>query len=311
MKLKYLKYVIALSSEKTLRKAAASLGISAVALSKYLKCYEDLIGYPLFDHHENCFTPTEEGEVYIAAAKKIIEVYESAKQEICNLNSGYTEKLLIGATPQRGESMVMKIFERFHKRYPNVQLRIIHTYPKHGKALLEREEINLLFCSYEEEDKKKFNLISYDIKEPLVLVVPEFHPAYAHNVLSFQKCKTDQYDGIVDIRDFQDSVFILYDHGTEARRQTELLFENAKFNPSIIYETNSPAIIIQLIQKGYGIGILPSFYAQKIENARTFATSFPIYLAHGFLINKRHSLSDAEKYFIQLVMEDASETQQI
>ena len=294
MNIRYLSYI-----EGNQRAAAARLGITPAALSKYLKAYEEESGTPLFTHRKKHFTLTPAGEIYVDAARRILAAHNAAVREIRLLDAKYTESISIGATPQRGERLLARIFGPYHEHFPNVRLKITQTYPFQGKTLLSRNQIDLLICSYSDHEEQHFQVFPGE-QEELFLIVPDFHPAAAAPPPSFMPQGPEGTDGMVDIQDFRDSVFALYDHGTEARRLTDLIFQEAGFCPSIIYETNSPAVIMQMIKKGAGIGFLPRYYASQMEGVRRYGLASPKFLKHGLLARKDHVLTEAESYFIQL-----------
>ena len=74
MDVKYLTYVLEMANQKSITKAANALYISQPSLSQYLSKLEGELGTPLFVRTKNELLPTPAGELYIAAAKEVIEI---------------------------------------------------------------------------------------------------------------------------------------------------------------------------------------------------------------------------------------------
>ncbi|MBE5994610.1 MAG: LysR family transcriptional regulator, partial [Paenibacillaceae bacterium] len=73
MDLKEARYILAISRNKSISKAAETLFISQPSLSKYLKNLEQQLGTRLFDRVGSGYYPTYIGERYIHYAEKIVE----------------------------------------------------------------------------------------------------------------------------------------------------------------------------------------------------------------------------------------------
>lgn len=308
MNTRYLTYIVTIARTGCLHTAARELGISPAALSNYLKRYESELGTPLFLHQKKHFTLTPAGRIYAEAAQRILAAQQAAVRDIQGLDSRQTQTLLIGASPQRGEQTIANVFGRYHQSFPHVYLKVTHTYSVQGKELLRRGRIHLLHSSYSPGDEEEFSIYPLS-QEELLLVVPIFHP-----LASRPSCRSSG-PGIVpehavDIRNFRDSVYVLYDSATEARRMIDDIFREADIRPSILYETNSPSVLQQLIRRGAGIGFLPAHYAVPMEGVRYYSLRSPRFFHHGILVHRKHRLREAESGFIRLFSESVPDMEQ-
>ena len=70
MNLKEIEYIIKISEEKNITRAAEKLYITPSALNQQLLNLEKELETPLFFRSRTGFTPTEAGKIYLKALKK-------------------------------------------------------------------------------------------------------------------------------------------------------------------------------------------------------------------------------------------------
>lgn len=78
MNLKELEYVVAIADEKSLTKAAERLFITPSALTQQVLRLENELHAPLFIRSRSGWQPTEAGEIYLEAARKILFIRQDA-----------------------------------------------------------------------------------------------------------------------------------------------------------------------------------------------------------------------------------------
>ena len=91
MDLKECRYILKIATTKNISKAAAELYVSQPALSRYLNNVEEDLGIRLFDRTTYPISLTPAGEVYVANAHAIIDIYENmvlSINEIKNTKKG-------------------------------------------------------------------------------------------------------------------------------------------------------------------------------------------------------------------------------
>ena len=78
MDLNQLEYIVTISEEKNISRAAEKLFVTQSALSQALKKLESDLGTELFERINHSVKLTAAGEVYVQAAKEILEIKERA-----------------------------------------------------------------------------------------------------------------------------------------------------------------------------------------------------------------------------------------
>ena len=86
MDTKYLKYVLTIARKKNMTKAAEELYVSQSSLSQYLSRLEQEIGVQLFIRAKGELLLTPAGELYVEAARKVIQIQKDLYHNIRGLN---------------------------------------------------------------------------------------------------------------------------------------------------------------------------------------------------------------------------------
>lgn len=122
MDTKYLKYVLTIARKKNMTKAAEELYVSQSSLSQYLSRLEQEIGVPLFIRAKGELLLTPAGELYVEAARKVIQIQKDLYHNIRGLN--HKGHITIGVTSQFGLRMLTEIIPAYKKVFPQVTIEI-------------------------------------------------------------------------------------------------------------------------------------------------------------------------------------------
>ena len=110
-------YLLAISENGSLSKAAQALGISQPTLSNFLSGTERQMGHALFERSGRVLIPTEAGLIYLDTCRRILEVISQTYHAIASLEDRYREAFTVGVTPYRGSqvfSVVGVFFSKDH-----------------------------------------------------------------------------------------------------------------------------------------------------------------------------------------------------
>ena len=127
MNLKELEYVVAIADEKSLTKAAERLFITPSALTQQVLRLENELHAPLFIRSRSGWQPTEAGEIYLEAARKILFIRQDAYNRLQDQIQRSAYSLTIGLPPERGTDMFSRIYAPFRERFPDVTLQLRET----------------------------------------------------------------------------------------------------------------------------------------------------------------------------------------
>ncbi|WP_349672075.1 LysR family transcriptional regulator [Lacrimispora sp.] len=296
MNTKSLLYITTLAKEKSISAAGRKLGISQPTLSVYLSRLERSLGTDLFIRDKKWLIPTPAGKIYIDTANQILEAKDQTYLAIRTLTHELNETIVIGATPLRGAVLVAQIFTQFNKRFPNVKIEIKECYMKDLRKHVIAGDVDIALGScYDSEEEDVDFVMMY--KEEVILSAPSFHK------LASLAGKCGNRLTQIEIGQFSDSPFVLMCQGTSIRAISDSIFLTAKMKPTVVFETNNNLVLSNMIRQGAGVGLIPrSSMAPSDHKIVYFSLSPRYYLGLGAIVKKGKALSEAERYFIYLVL---------
>lgn len=181
MELKELRYILELSKNKNISKAAKALYISQPSLSIYIQNLENRLGLKLFNRAANQFVLTYAGECYVQAAKRIIEISEQLDEQLFNIANNKTGQIKVAFPLIRGAHILPAVIPAFKKKYPNIDIAIVaesDSQTLEGLILNGEAEVALLHLPL-----RNANIDFIHVKkEMLLLIAPYGHPLARHGV---------------------------------------------------------------------------------------------------------------------------------
>lgn len=294
MDLTILRYIVTVAEEKRLSKASEKLFVTSAALSLCIKKVERDLGAPLFEKIDSrTFIPTNVGQIYIDAAKKILGIKEAAYREIQDVNLQKRGRFSLGVTPNRGIAVFSKIFPLFHKTFPNIKIDLRETYMNMIQDSVLAGSIDIGIVTPVDTDIPD---VSHELldQEEIVLALPKAHP------LAFLAGEEGQ--GAIDLFKlnlFKDDEWILTNKGTMHRNLTDSIFEKSGISPSrILLETSSTDLHLTAIEEGVGIGLIsmPRFaFSSKFVVLHILPSQFRKLFA---IYRKNYALSESQRFLI-------------
>jgi len=230
MELRQLKYFTVLASELNFSHAAQKLFISQGTLSQQIKQLENEIGADLFERSSHSVVLTESGEELLQYAKKTLEAAHECSQVANDLNKGIVGTLNIGAT-HSFKYLMRNTVKEFIKRYPGIDLRIIHGTANELLNLLRERKVDF-FLAFQPEAKYP-DLESIElINTQLAVIMRHGHP-YADKKSITKEELLKQH-------------IALPARGLQSRKAVEkYVGDTSRINVAV--ETNDPIILLEII----------------------------------------------------------------
>lgn len=288
-------YLIAIADKASLSRAARALGLSQPTLSSFLTGVEEQLGHTLFERSGKALIPTEAGQIYLTACRRIVDVKCQTYHSIAHLNNQYSESFTVGLTPHRGTQTFSRVFPDFCQRYPDIRVDLQEGYMGDIRAALEAGTLDLALGTLLPEDMQIYDFSSQSYEE-LFLCVPVYHP--------FASLSTDAGSVFppIPISRFADTPFVMWGDQTTNRRvvQNHLLHNN--LTPTVVYESNNVMLIDVMLQNGIGVGFLPATYCRPGQNRVYFSMDPPLRSLVGIFYRKGQVLTEAQRYLIYLII---------
>lgn len=234
------KYEIILSVYEThsISKTAAKLNYTQSAISQAIKNYENELGFPLFRRSKSGMKPMPNTEEIVESLKVIKKEQEHIQQIASNLTSLESGHIRIGTIQSISYHWLPDILKQFSEIYPNIRFELTVNGFSALKEELEAGKLDCIFVSQYSVPDLPFISIG---KDELMLVTPKDHPL-AEKVA-------------VSLSDINDQNFILSSDGLDYETGRVLQLQN--INLKIKYRLNEDFATLKMVEKGFGITILP------------------------------------------------------
>jgi LysR family transcriptional regulator, hydrogen peroxide-inducible genes activator len=241
LKLKDLRYLVAVADTRHFGQAAARCFVSQPTLSAQLKKLEDYLGVQLVERHPRRIALTEAGTQVVARARRIIE----AGDEIVALaelqRDPLAGRLRVALLPTIGPYLLPLVALRIRKKLPRIDLLLYEyqTGPMLDHLQAGDIDVGILALPVPAE-----GLIAHHLfDEPFVVAVPEQH------ALASRKS--------VKAADLNGETLLLLEDGHCLRDQALDVCARAQLHEKQDFRATSLETLRQMVASGGGITLLP------------------------------------------------------
>ena len=173
--------------------------------------------------------------IHVEYGQRICFLKKVAYNIINDLAENKAGTLSIGLTPERGINMLMSIYPEFHKQFPNIKIEPTEIGVHKQQNMVNKGDLDIGFVTVTPKDK---NNDDYDhiLYEDIFLAVPRSHPLAKNASAPGEPFTT------IDLKAFRDEYFVLMFKSSTMRTLIDPLFEEAGFQPKVLFETASNVI---------------------------------------------------------------------
>lgn len=257
MDLRQLKYFLAVADERHFGRAAMKLNISQPPLSRQIKALETQLGCELFGRTAKGVLITPAGEVFVEAARRIIQILDTAVRETQRVAEGRNGALRVGIRETvLSNTLVTSICARFREIMPDTPI-VFHTIASRDQpAALEQQEIDLGLCYFLPPDHERKFSSQLVCTDEFVLALRDDHWLAGR--------------ARIKITDLRDEKFVLFPRWMSPDYHDELKGAciAAGFEPNVIQEV--PFIggpTLHLVSGGLGISFVQRRPAELMKPA--------------------------------------------
>lgn len=243
-------YVVAKNGSITT--AADEFYISQPAITFQIKKLEEQLGVSLFTRTKHGVILTEEGKVLFEYVKKGIESIVNGENALSNLKNLDTGTIRIGASTTVCRHVVMSYLEKFHEKYPKVDIQIVNNLTENLLKDLRNGNLDILFLNMPMSESK-------DLK---TIPIQEVEDIFVGNQKYYNQTK-----GKVNLNDLNSYplIFQKLPSNTRTYLNNYLKENNVSLKPHL--EVVSYNLIMDLVKSGFGIGYATKeFIKTELEN---------------------------------------------
>lgn len=243
MDLQKLKYFYEAARLEHITKAAENLCIAQPALTKAIRSLEDELGVALFTRTGRNIQLTDCGDYLKKRLDTLLPEIDGLPEEINQLKSrvNKTVKLNILAA----SSFVIDSIIRYRKHHPDVIFDFEQNISESGS------DIVIYTDGIQQISEKKYLRRSVK-QEEIFLAVPKTSPFASRDSVNLTEVKEESFVMLSSSRLF----------GVVCNR----LCADVGFVPKILFESDSPAAVQNIVSTGTGVAFWPEFSWGKIKN---------------------------------------------
>ncbi len=219
--------------------AADEMHLTQSAVSIQIGILEESAGTPLLQRAGRGIRLTEAGELLATYARRILEVWREAGEEMATLQGVFSGTLRVGAVTT-AEYLLPPLLVTFANEHPKVNVKLQVGNRDEIVKLLASQEIDLAIMGRPPAELKTDSTAF--AKHPMAFVAAPGHPLMKDPALS--------------IATLADARILVRERGSGTRTTVERLFKDAGHHLRIGSEMSSNEAIKQMCAAGFGVAFL-------------------------------------------------------
>ncbi len=241
LKLKDLRYLVAVADLRHFGRAAARCFVSQPTLSAQLKKLEQTLGVQLIERAPNAVSLTAVGEEVVARARRMLEAGDEVVELARSHQDPLAGRLRVALLPTIGPYLLPQVAPVIRRALPRLQLLL---YEYQTAAMIERLhagelDLGILALPVELDGLESRELY----REEFLLAIPDRHRLAAHER--------------VRIADLRDEQVLLLEEGHCLREQALEVCSRAGVRDSQDFRATSLETLRQMVASGAGLTLLP------------------------------------------------------
>ena len=256
LKLKDLRYLVAVADQRHFGRAAARCFVSQPTLSAQLKKLEDSLGVQLIERAPNNVCLTEAGEAIVARARRILEASDEMVTLARSQRDPLAGRLRVALLPTIGPYLLPRVAPAMRKALPRLELRLYEYQTAAMLARLHAGEIDVgvLALPVEVDGLESRELY----REAFMVALPEHHPLAARERVRLADLKGEQ--------------LLLLEEGHCLRDQALEVCSRVGVTDQQDFRATSLETLRQMVATGAGVTLLPELAGRgAYRNARGVA----------------------------------------
>jgi DNA-binding transcriptional LysR family regulator len=252
MELRQMEYLVALADERQFTRAADVTGVSQSGLSAAIRNLEVELGTKLFTRTTRKVEPTEAGLALLPFARSMLSSATEARDAVVQVSRELAGTLRVGAEQCLGVVDVATLLERFHRRYPRVEIAFTQAGSHELLAGVRDGELDAAFVATTDH----VGVLPRTVlgQEPVVLLCPPEHPLASRTA--------------VDRADLGDESFIDFHPSWAVRQLNDDAFAALGVHRRVRFTVNDVHTLLDLVDRGLGVALVPRHVAAKPQAAR-------------------------------------------
>ncbi|CDZ75182.1 LysR substrate binding domain [Peptoniphilus sp. ING2-D1G] len=261
MNIEDMKYIIEISKEQSITRAALKLYSTQPALSRKIQNIEKELNCSIFLRTEKGVQLTEEGKVFLDFANKTINNYNSMHDDILRINDPEYGNVSIGFTGTQAIFVLPHFLPKFKAENPHFTIKLIEGTSDEIEGKISEGEINIGIIH---NPILNLNLDFFELSHDEMVIVPRKESNY----LDFLYIKNNKK--YIDLNFFKDEPVVLTETRQRSRLILDKIFDNAKITPKVKQITKNLSTLNTLSLIDYSTVMLPEKQISILSNTKEY-----------------------------------------
>lgn len=254
MEFHQLRYFVAAAELGSMSAAARREHVSQPALSRQVALLETQLGVPLFTRSKQRIQLTDAGRFFLPRAKQILCDAATTEQQLRESFGKAKRTLRLGFLGPFLDDLVTPVVRELKKKQRGLQVALFDLPPRAQLDRLAAHELDAaLVANLEPAHREQFALRPLS-RHTLVAALPETHRLAKRTSLALGELRGDDFVSLSDV-------------AFPGRREfLRTACAAAGFEPRIVHELDSVALMLGAVASGDGVAVVPR-HSQKIPHA--------------------------------------------
>ena len=243
MDLRQLKYFVTVAEELSFVRAAQRLHMSQPPLSQQIKALEEDLGVELLFRTRREVKLTDAGRVFLAESRELLEKAQAVAHRTRQAAGGEHATLRVGMATSALFHVLPPLLERMRALLPGVSLTVTDMNSDEQVRSLAVDRIDLGFIHARPDIRglARCNVVT----DSFAVALPAAHALAGEPTLR--------------LRDLQDDAMVAFsrDHAPALFDALIASCQQENFSPRIAHVARHPASLLQMVQLGLGVSIVP------------------------------------------------------
>ena len=244
LEMRHIRYFLAVAEDLHFRNAAEKLYISQPGLSRQIKRMEVDLGVKLFLRHNRKVELTSTGKYLKEEFSRLKRELDGVLSHAQLLEKGFQGQLKLGYIGSAMQAVIPDFLLKTRMEFPKVRFDLKEMDNQSQLKAIENQEIDLGFVRLDRVPRD-FEMRPM-FEDTFSLVLPKDHHINKNNFNDISQLKNDS--------------FIMFDasYSTSYYEKVMQIFDQAGFVPIISHKTVQANTIYRLIEKKFGVAIVPT-----------------------------------------------------
>jgi DNA-binding transcriptional LysR family regulator len=247
MELRQLEAFVAVVEELNFTRAAARLHLAQSGLSATIRSLERELHAPLLRRTTRQVDLTPAGEALLVEARRTLASARAAADAVAAVQGLHRGTLTLG-TMQATSSFIdlPGLLLRYRSAYPGIELKLQQASAAELGRSLRMHTVDLIFTIGTDQTAPEILSTSL-VRSPVIIACRADHPLAANKAVELKRLANESLVG--------------YPPGWGVRDLTDQAMHSVGLEPHYAFEINDTTTLLDLVQAGCGIAVLPEVIA--------------------------------------------------